>query len=86
MIEQDGEWIPIKMPIPDVTCELEGARYTEKISPYSIFGKLPRRPRRKRLIKLLMSIGYSRNDAVAIAKEYHDLGVSYGIAWLMYCF
>lgn len=39
---------------------------------------------RKRLIKLLMSHGISRNEAVKIAAEYNSLNIPYETAYVTY--
>jgi len=89
--KQGDEWVPAKVglfSLEDAEREYTQTMFETEIMITGSF-KTVKRLRcksRKRLIKLLMSIGYGRNDAVSIAKEYHDLGVSYWIAWLMYCF
>ncbi len=88
MCEIGGEWHEVR-PIaatPILEAFLPGDPPQWVNAEISIKGKLPKHFRcrsRRRLIKLLMSDKFSRDEAAAIAQMFHDCGISYRDAWTL---
>ena len=83
-----GEWKPVRLidATPILEAILPGDPPQWVNAEISIKGKLPKHFRcrsRRRLIKLLMSDKLSRDEAVAIAQMFHNVGISYWDAWTL---